>query len=296
MHNPAKMYRKQYPSEESSINEKKLSVDEKAIRGKGRQGKQWRWEEGYSWTLGIDWVNVVAKDVNGHLADPKDGCDSQSSSENIDGFSFGSKNLRQRKQLIQLDKSHRPVFYGYWSRKRYVMTFMGVVLELLGGGVRAHCKGASEIVLAACDKVINENALGTLCLAYIDLESGVSAETPIPSSGYTCIGILGSKDNVRPGVKESLALFRSTGITFRMVTRDDITTAKSIARECGILTDDGIAINGADFREKSLEVLLIIIPKIQVVAVTGDGTNDSLSLHEAIIRLSIGIGALLELK
>ncbi|GJW87736.1 putative calcium-transporting ATPase [Tanacetum coccineum] len=125
-----------------------------------------------------------------------------------------SKNLRQRKQLIQLDKSHRPVFYGYWSRKRYVMTFMGVVLELLGGGVRAHCKGASEIVLAACDKVIIENALGTLCLAYIDLESGVSAQTPIPSSD----------------------------------------------------------------------------------SVTGDGTNDSLSLHEAIIRLSIGIGALLELK
>ncbi|GKA94307.1 calcium-transporting ATPase 2, plasma membrane-type-like protein [Tanacetum coccineum] len=150
------------------------------------------------------------------------------------------------------------------------MTFIGVVLELLGGGVRAHCKGASEIVLAACDKVINENALGTLCLAYIDLESGVSAETH--------------------------SIVRSTGITFRMVTIDNITTAKSIARECGILIDDGIAINGADFCEKSLEVLLIIIPNIQVVAVTGDGTNDSLSLHEAIIRLSIGIGALLELR
>ncbi|GJS98411.1 calcium-transporting ATPase 2, plasma membrane-type-like protein [Tanacetum coccineum] len=166
------------------------------------------------------------------------------------------------------------------------MTFMGVVLELPGGGVRAHCKGASEIVLAACDKVINEN----------DLESGVLAETPIPSSGYTCIGILGSKDNVHPGVKELLSLFRSTDITFHMVTIDNITTAKSIARECGILIDDGIAINGADFHEKSLEVLLIIIPNIQVVAVIGDGTNDSLSLHEAIICLSLGIGTLLELR
>ncbi|GJW75235.1 calcium-transporting ATPase 2, plasma membrane-type-like protein [Tanacetum coccineum] len=35
---------------------------------------------------------------------------------------------------------------------------MGVVLELPGGGVRAHCKGASEIVLAACDNVIDENS------------------------------------------------------------------------------------------------------------------------------------------
>lgn len=213
---------------------------------------------------------------------------------------------------------------------------MGVVLELPGGGVRAHCKGASEIVLAACDKVINENgevvaldeeslkrltttinsfageALRTLCLAYIDLETGVSAETPIPSSGYTCIGIVGIKDPVRPGVKESVALCRSAGITVRMVTGDNINTAKAIARECGILTDDGIAIEGPDFREKSLEELLILIPKIQVmarsspldkhmlvkhlrttfgevVAVTGDGTNDAPALHEADIGLAMGI-------
>ncbi|KAJ0500045.1 putative P-type Ca(2+) transporter [Helianthus annuus] len=213
---------------------------------------------------------------------------------------------------------------------------MGVVLELPEGGVRAHCKGASEIVLAACDKVINENgevvaldeesvnrlkstidsfageALRTLCLAYIDLESGFSAETPIPSNGYTCIGIVGIKDPVRPGVKESVALCRSAGITVRMVTGDNITTAKAIARECGILTDDGIAIEGPDFREKSLKELLEIIPKIQVmarsspldkhmlvrhlrttfgevVAVTGDGTNDAPALHEADIGLAMGI-------
>nr|XP_043614838.1 calcium-transporting ATPase 2, plasma membrane-type-like [Erigeron canadensis] len=213
---------------------------------------------------------------------------------------------------------------------------MGVVLELPGGSVRAHCKGASEIVLAACDKVIDENgevvtlddekinylkstiesfageALRTLCLAYIDLESGVSAETPIPSSGYTCIGIVGIKDPVRQGVKESVALCRSAGITVRMVTGDNITTAKAIARECGILTDDGIAIEGPEFREKSLEELLVLIPKIQVmarsspldkhtlvkhlrttfgevVAVTGDGTNDAPALHEADIGLAMGI-------
>ncbi|XP_076936506.1 calcium-transporting ATPase 2, plasma membrane-type-like [Bidens hawaiensis] len=213
---------------------------------------------------------------------------------------------------------------------------MGVVLELPEGGVRAHCKGASEIVLAACDKVINENgevvaldeeslnrltstiesfageALRTLCLAYIDLESGFSPETPIPSSGYTCIGIVGIKDPVRPGVKESVALCRSAGITVRMVTGDNINTAKAIARECGILTDDGLAIEGPDFREKSLEELMEIIPKIQVmarsspldkhtlvkhlrttfgevVAVTGDGTNDAPALHEADIGLAMGI-------
>ncbi|KAJ6915586.1 LOW QUALITY PROTEIN: calcium-transporting ATPase 1 chloroplastic-like [Populus alba x Populus x berolinensis] len=134
-----------------------------------------------------------------------------------------------------------------------------------------HTKGASEIVLAACDKVINSNgdivpldeesinllkvtidqfaneALRTLCIAYMELE-----------------GIVGIKDPVRPGVKESVALCRSAGITVRMEII--INTAKAIARECGILTDDGIAIEGPDFREKSLEELLQLVPKIQVMA------------------------------
>ncbi|OWM82104.1 calcium-transporting ATPase 2, plasma membrane-type-like [Punica granatum] len=213
---------------------------------------------------------------------------------------------------------------------------MGVVVELPGGGFRAHTKGASEIVLAACDKFINSSgevvpldevannhlkatidqfaseALRTLCLTYKELGSELSAESPIPESGYTCIGIVGIKDPVRPGVKESVAVCRSAGITVRMVTGDNINTAKAIARECGILTDDGIAIEGPDFREKSVEELLSLIPKIQVmarsspldkhtlvrhlrttfdevVAVTGDGTNDAPALHEADIGLAMGI-------
>ncbi|CAI0393421.1 unnamed protein product, partial [Linum tenue] len=196
---------------------------------------------------------------------------------------------------------------------------MGVVLELPEGGFRAHCKGASEIALAACDKFLNSNgdvvpldeastkllqdtienfaseALRTLCLAYSDIGT-----------------IVGIKDPVRPGVKESVAVCRSAGIVVRMVTGDNLTTAKAIARECGILTDDGLAIEGPEFREKSDEELQQLIPKLQVmarsspmdkhtlvktlrttfqevVAVTGDGTNDAPALHEADIGLAMGI-------
>ncbi|KAL6530041.1 Calcium-transporting ATPase 2, plasma membrane-type [Orobanche minor] len=213
---------------------------------------------------------------------------------------------------------------------------MGVVLDLPEGGLRAHMKGASEIILAACDKVIDSEgkvvpldegsmshlkaiidrfaseALRTLCLGYMELEDGFSVDDDMPGSGYICLGILGIKDPVRPGVAESVALCRSAGVTVRMVTGDNITTAKAIARECGILTDDGIAIEGPVFREKSLDELLELIPKIQVmarsspmdkhtlvkhlrttfnevVAVTGDGTNDAPALHEADIGLAMGI-------
>ncbi|KAG9135306.1 hypothetical protein Leryth_015207 [Lithospermum erythrorhizon] len=213
---------------------------------------------------------------------------------------------------------------------------MGVVIELPGGSFRAHCKGASEIILAACDKFIDSNgqvvpldetsvnylsntielfaceALRTLCLAYKEIEGEFSGASAIPSEGYTCIGIIGIKDPVRPGVKESVAICRSAGITVRMVTGDNINTAKAIARECGILTDDGIAIEGPEFREKNEKELYEIIPKLQVmarsspldkhtlvrhlrttfqevVAVTGDGTNDAPALHEADIGLAMGI-------
>jgi P-type Ca2+ transporter type 2C len=169
------------------------------------------------------------------------------------------------------------------SKKR-----MSVVLELPGGGCRAHCKGASEIVLAACDKFIDATgsvvvldktngeklngiinsfaceALRTLCLAYREMEEGFPATGQIPLHGYTCVGIVGIKDPVRPGVRESVATCRSAGIMVRMVTGDNINTAKAIARECGILTEDGVAIEGPEFREKKLEELLELVPKIQV--------------------------------
>ncbi|CAO2184162.1 unnamed protein product [Urochloa humidicola] len=213
---------------------------------------------------------------------------------------------------------------------------MGVVIQLPGGALRAHCKGASEIILASCTKYMDEHgdvvpldgatvdhlkatidafaneALRTLCLAYIDVDEGFSANDQIPMDGYTCIGIVGIKDPVRPGVKESVAICRSAGITVRMVTGDNINTAKAIARECGILTEGGVAIEGPDFREKNQEELYELIPKIQVmarsspldkhtlvkhlrttfdevVAVTGDGTNDAPALHEADIGLAMGI-------
>ncbi|KAG8095910.1 hypothetical protein GUJ93_ZPchr0013g35127 [Zizania palustris] len=213
---------------------------------------------------------------------------------------------------------------------------MGVVIQLPGGAMRAHCKGASEIILASCKKYLNDQgsvvpldavtmdhlnatiesfaneALRTLCLAYIEVDDGFSANDQIPEDGYTCIGIVGIKDPVRPGVKESVAICRSAGIAVRMVTGDNINTAKAIARECGILTEGGVAIEGPEFRTKSAEELNELIPKIQVmarsspldkhtlvkhlrttfeevVAVTGDGTNDAPALHEADIGLAMGI-------
>ena len=168
---------------------------------------------------------------------------------------------------------------------------MGVVIEVKNGGYVAHCKGASELVLASCDRVIDSaggsvpldesmrlkmnqvierfsgEALRTLCLAYRDVDSGFCADDQIPEEGYTCIGIVGIKDPVRPGVKESVALCRSAGITVRMITGDNINTARAIALECGILTEGGVVIEGPNFRQKNEKELLELVPKLQVIAI-----------------------------
>ncbi|KAF3638602.1 hypothetical protein FXO37_24290 [Capsicum annuum] len=81
-------------------------------------------------------------------------------------------------------------------------------------------------------------------------------------------GIVGIKDLVRPEVREFVALCRSAGVNVRMVTGDNINTATAIARECGILTDPGIAIEGTILRDKSQEEMLNLIPKIQMKKAT----------------------------
>ena len=166
---------------------------------------------------------------------------------------------------------------------------MSVLVALPGsGGFQAFCKGASEIILKMCDKIVNADgeaiplseeqrkditdvinnfaceALRTLCLAFKNI-NGISSADSIPEDGYTLISLIGIKDPVRPGVREAVKTCLAAGITVRMVTGDNINTAKAIAKECGILTEDGIAIEGSDFRNKSPQEMEEIIPKLQVI-------------------------------
>ena len=107
-----------------------------------------------------------------------------------------------------------------------------------------------------------------------------------------------------------MATVQRAGIMVRMVTGDNLHTAKSIARECGILTDDGTALEGPVFRKlseedmkKALETLQVLARSSptdkytlvktlkamgEVVAVTGDGTNDAPALKESDVGLAMG--------
>jgi Ca2+-transporting ATPase len=112
------------------------------------------------------------------------------------------------------------------------------------------------------------------------------------------------KDPVRQEVPAAVAQCKKSGITVRMLTGDNIETAKAIAIDCGIFDESlgHVAILGPDFRNKSDEEVDSLLPNLrvmarsspedkyrlvtrlkkmgEVVAVTGDGTNDAPQLKE----------------
>ena len=68
---------------------------------------------------------------------------------------------------------------------------------------------------------------------------------------------------MRKEVPGAVATCQRAGITVRMVTGDNVHTARHIARECGILTD-GTSMEGPVFRSMPEEDLIAALPKLQV--------------------------------
>ncbi|KDO22335.1 calcium-translocating P-type ATPase [Saprolegnia parasitica CBS 223.65] len=232
---------------------------------------------------------------------------------------------------------------------------MSVVVPLTKTSSRVYTKGASEIVLGLCshmafpdgstrtlgpdeasfwrDAIIQRFAndgLRTLCLCYKDIaapfEEVVAQYTEADlERDLTCVAIVGIEDPVRPDVPDAIRHCQRAGIVVRMVTGDNLATATSIAKKCGILgaEADALVMEGAEFRRQVLDgngqlqqdVFDTIWPRLrvlarsspqdkytlvsgimastihgpQVVAVTGDGTNDAPALKKAHVGFAMGI-------
>uniref|UniRef100_A0A453L6A4 Calcium-transporting ATPase n=3 Tax=Aegilops tauschii subsp. strangulata TaxID=200361 RepID=A0A453L6A4_AEGTS len=221
----------------------------------------------------------------------------------------------------------------------------GVAVQVSDTYVHIHWKGAAELVLASCkswfsidgsvhpmssDKYnelkrsIDDMAMSSLrCIAFAYCTCELTMvpredldKWQLPDDNLTLLGMVGIKDPCRPGVRDAVQLCSAAGVKVRMVTGDNVETAKAIAFECGILNAKDVAsettiIEGKVFREMSETAREEVADKItvmgrsspndklllvqalkrkgHVVAVTGDGTNDAPALHEADIGLSMGI-------
>ncbi|CAH8557736.1 unnamed protein product [Schistosoma guineensis] len=228
-------------------------------------------------------------------------------------------------------------------------------------------KGASEMVVKCCSWMMDEQnkprpfslqdqerlteaviepmageGLRTIGIAYKKITIATNSKSPndmiVQSEpnwddeehlleGLTLLGIIGIEDPVRPEVPAAIRQCQKAGITVRMVTGDNVNTARSIAMKCGIIQpgENFLVIEGKEFNRRirdkatgkvrqdlfdqvwiNLRVLArsspqdkytlvsgIInsraAPSRQVVAVTGDGTNDGPALKRADVGFAMGI-------
>ncbi|KAL0079340.1 PMCA-type calcium-translocating P-type ATPase [Phycomyces blakesleeanus] len=203
---------------------------------------------------------------------------------------------------------------------------------------RQYTKGATETIIKNCTHYIDaqgeiqildantrleheirlneyaKKALRTLGLAYRDINketyAGLDPDNA-PVTNLVLIGIVGIQDQLRPGVIESVQAFRRAGVFIRMITGDNLETAKAIGKECGILTPGGVAMTGPEFRALSSTEQLKVLPRLQIlarsspidktivvsrlqaldeiVAMTGDGTNDGPALKMANVGFAMGV-------
>lgn len=92
-----------------------------------------------------------------------------------------------------------------------------------------------------------------LCALAVEMLTFLAkAPTPLP------------QDPVRKEVPDAVAVCKRAGIFVRMVTGDNVHTASHIARECGIMMEGGLALEGPTFRKMTEEELIPILPKLQV--------------------------------
>lgn len=161
-------------------------------------------------------------------------------------------------------------------------------------------------------------AMRTLGFAYkyVSEEDQSTVEELASGGDLIFLGIAGISDPVRPDVPDAVKRCLSAGVGVKIVTGDTYGTAKEIGRQIGIWNDDEDTevniIGGVDFENLSDEEALervqglkimcrarptdkqrlvhLLKQKDEIVAVTGDGTNDAPALNYADVGLSMGSG------
>ena len=193
------------------------------------------------------------------------------------------------------------------TERKYMTTTVGDTLYI---------KGAPEVVMAMCDMTDDERLAATRQLQ--DWQQHAMRTLAI-AQDRQLLAIVAISDPLRQEVPAAISQCRQAGIDVKIVTGDTVATAVEIARQTGVLDDSQplsatapLTITGAEFAAMTDDEALKVVRQLkvmsrarpsdkqrlvallqqcgEVVAVTGDGTNDAPALNRAHVGLSLGSG------
>ena len=187
----------------------------------------------------------------------------------------------------------------------------------------AYLKGAPEVLLSKADRILTadgpapltderrervEGAVGELADDALRVLATAYADDGDPNDDLVFVGLAGMIDPPREEVAEAIETTRRAGIDVKMVTGDNVRTARAIAESLDIGTRvlEGAEIesmDGATLRDRveSVDVFARTSPEHKVrilralqdrghdVAMTGDGVNDAPALKNADVGVAMGV-------
>ncbi|HIZ83884.1 MAG TPA: cation-translocating P-type ATPase [Firmicutes bacterium] len=209
-------------------------------------------------------------------------------------------------------------------------------LHNIDGRTLLYTKGALDVLLSRCTRILtaagpvaitdahkeqildtnrqlSENGLRVLSFAYREMPGWKEGDalTLEDEKDFIFVGLVSMIDPPRPESIKAVADAKRGGIRTIMITGDHKVTASAIARQIGILEEDGRALDGPELDNMSDEELDKILPEVSVyarvspthkirivdawqrrgciVSMTGDGVNDAPALKKADIGVAMGI-------
>ena len=186
------------------------------------------------------------------------------------------------------------------TERKYMSTTVGDTIYI---------KGAPEVIIARC--TLTDDERHELEQQLLDWQNHAMRTLAVAQDNQL-LAIFAISDPLRKEVPAAIRQCNEAGIDVKIVTGDTVATAMEIARQCGLDPSLENCITGAEFAALSDEEALECIKDLkvmsrarptdkqrlvsllqqrgEVVAVTGDGTNDAPALNRAHVGLSLGSG------
>ena len=228
--------------------------------------------------------------------------------------------VKSYKQSINVKKSREVLFN---SENKFSMTevtgdFCGILVKGAPEKILKNCteyydlSGAKQPLLkkGLLEKTVLE--LANRSIRILALATAEKAAGDALPDKMTLVGLIGIRDDLRPDVKVAVSDMRRAGIQTVMITGDKKETAVAIAREAGIIENEGMVITSDEMQKMTDAQLAGVMPKLRVVAralpgdksrlvriaqklgnvtgMTGDGVNDLAALRASDVGFAMGSG------